>query len=89
MNLVTVKELYQNSEKYLNQTMEVGGWVRSNRGSRAFGFLVINDGSYFNTLQVVYHDNMENFGEISRLNVGAAVLCKGEAGGYTGSKAAL
>ena len=77
MNFITVKELYKNSEKYLDQTIEAVGWVRSNRGSKAFGFLVINDGTYFNTLQVVYHDSMENFGEISKLNVGTAVIVKG------------
>ena len=78
MKLITVKELYRNSESYLDQIIEVGGWVRSNRGSKAFGFLVVNDGTYFNTLQVVYHDNMENFAEISKLNVGAAVIVKGK-----------
>ena len=78
MNFITVKELYKNSEAYLDKTIEAVGWVRSNRGSKAFGFLVINDGSYFNTLQVVYHDTMENFAEISKLNVGAAVIVKGK-----------
>ncbi|MCI8598054.1 MAG: asparagine--tRNA ligase [Lachnospiraceae bacterium] len=77
MDFITVKELYSNSEKYLDQTIEVGGWIRSNRGSKAFGFLVLNDGTYFNTLQVVYHDTMDNFGEISKINVGAAVIVKG------------
>ena len=78
MNFITVKELYKNSEAYLDKEIEAVGWVRSNRGSKAFGFLVINDGSYFNTLQVVYHDTMENFAEISKLNVGAAVIVKGQ-----------
>ena len=78
MNFITVKELYKNSEAYLDKEIEAVGWVRSNRGSKAFGFLVINDGSYFNTLQVVYHDTMENFAEISKLNVGAAVIVKGK-----------
>jgi asparaginyl-tRNA synthetase len=77
MNFITVRELYKNSGDYLDKTIEVGGWVRSNRGSKAFGFLVLNDGTYFNTLQVVYHDTMDNFAEISRLNVGAAVIVKG------------
>ena len=78
MELITVKELYRNSEAYLDKTIGVGGWVRSNRGSKAFGFLVLNDGSYFNTLQVVYHDTMDNFAQISKLNVGAAVIVKGK-----------
>ncbi|MGN0334488.1 MAG: asparagine--tRNA ligase [Lachnospiraceae bacterium] len=77
MNLVTVKELYRNTDKYLDQEVEVGGWVRSVRDSKTFGFIVVNDGSFFETLQVVYHDTMENFAEISKLNVGAAILVKG------------
>ncbi|MCI9135555.1 MAG: asparagine--tRNA ligase [Lachnospiraceae bacterium] len=77
MKLITVKELFADSQKYLEQEIEVGGWVRSNRGSKAFGFLVLNDGTCFQTLQVVYHDTMDNFGEISKINVGAAVLVKG------------
>ena len=77
MNLITVKDLYKNREQYLDKEVTVGGWVRSNRDSKAFGFLVVNDGSYFETLQVVYHDTMDNFAEICKLNVGAAVIVKG------------
>ena len=77
MDLVTVKELYKNREQYFDKEVTVGGWVRSNRDSKAFGFLVVNDGSYFETLQVVYHDTMENFAEITKVNVGAAVIVKG------------
>ena len=78
MNLVTVKELYRNTDKYIDQTIEVGGWVRSVRDSKTFGFIVVNDGSFFETLQVVYHDTMDNFAEISKLNVGAAIIVKGK-----------
>ena len=78
MNLVTVKELYRNTDKYIDQTVEVGGWVRSVRDSKTFGFIVVNDGSFFETLQVVYHDTMDNFAEISKLNVGAAIVVKGK-----------
>ena len=77
MDLVTVKELYKNREQYFDKEVTVGGWVRSNRDSKAFGFLVVNDGSYFETLQVVYHDTMDNFAEITKVNVGAAVIVKG------------
>ncbi|HCD45537.1 MAG TPA: asparagine--tRNA ligase, partial [Lachnoclostridium sp.] len=52
-------------------------WVRSLRDSKSFGFIVLNDGTYFETLQVVYHDTMENFSEISKLNVGTAVIVTG------------
>ena len=77
MNLTTVKEIYRNRDKYLDQEITVGGWVRSVRDSKTFGFIVLHDGTYFETLQVVYHDNMENFAQISKLNVGAAIIVKG------------
>lgn len=77
MDLVTIKELYRNKEKYIGKTIEVGGWIRSIRDSKTFGFIVLNDGSFFETLQIVYHDTMENFSEISKSNVGAALVVKG------------
>ena len=77
MDLVTVRELYKNREAYLDKEVSIGGWVRSVRASKAFGFIVVSDGTYFETLQVVYHDNMANFAEISKLNVGAAIIVKG------------
>ena len=77
MKLTTVREIYKNREEYMNQEVTVGGWVRSVRGSKAFGFIVLHDGSYFETLQIVYHDTMANFAEISKLNVGAAIIVKG------------
>ena len=77
MDLITIRELYKNKEKYLDQKVTVGGWVRSIRDSKAFGFIVLNDGTLFNPLQVVYHDTMDNFAEVSKLNVGAALLVTG------------
>ena len=77
MELVTVRELFKNREQYLDKKVTVGGWIRSIRDSKTFGFIVVNDGSYFEPLQVVYHDKMENFDEISRQNVGAAIIVKG------------
>ena len=56
MDLITVKQLYRQREDYFGKSVSVGGWVRSNRDSKNFGFLVINDGTYFETLQVVYTD---------------------------------
>ena len=78
MQLTTVKEIYRNREEYLDKEITVGGWVRSVRDSKTFGFIVLHDGSFFDTLQIVYHDQMENFQEISKLNVGAAIIVKGK-----------
>ena len=77
MDLITVKELFKNREEYLDKKVTVGGWIRSIRDSKTFGFIVVNDGSYFEPLQVVYHDKMENFQEISKQNVGAAIVVTG------------
>ena len=77
MNLLTIRELFRTTKQYAGKTIEVGGWVRSIRASKAFGFIVLNDGTYFQPLQVVYHDTMTNFAEISKLNVGAALVVKG------------
>ena len=77
MDLVTVREIYRNREAYLDREITVGGWVRSVRDSKTFGFLVLHDGTFFETLQIVFHDKMDNFQEVCRLNVGAAVIVKG------------
>lgn len=77
MKLTTIRELYKNREAYLDKEITVGGWVRSVRDSKSFGFLVLHDGTFFDTLQIVYHDTMDNFAQVSKLNVGAAVIVKG------------
>ncbi len=50
MDLVSIRELYKNTDAYIGNEVEIGGWVRSNRDSKQFGFLVINDGTFFETL---------------------------------------
>ena len=78
MDLITVRELYRNKENYLDKTITVGGWVRSVRDSKTFGFIVLNDGTFFETLQIVYHDGLNNFAEICKLNVGSAIIVTGK-----------
>ena len=77
MELITVRELFKNTEKYADTLVEIGGWVRNRRGSKQFGFISLNDGTYFSPVQVVYDDKLENFQEISKINVGAALIVKG------------
>ena len=77
MELTIIKDLYRDTDKYIGKEIEVGGWIRSIRDSKTFGFIVLNDGTFFETLQIVYHDEMENFADISKLNVGAAIIVKG------------
>ena len=77
MELINIRDLFRDKEKYLGNKVTVGGWVRSVRDSKTFGVIVVNDGTFFEPLQVVYHDTMENFAQISRLNVGAAIIVTG------------
>ena len=77
MGLITIRELFKNREEYLDKKITVGGWIRSIRDSKTFGFIVVNDGSFFEPLQIVYHDKMDNFEEISKQNVGAALIVTG------------
>ncbi len=76
-SLVTVRELFKETDKYVGQKVAVGGWVRSIRDSKAFGFMVLHDGTYFNTLQVVIHAEMDHYTEVAHLNVGSAVIVRG------------
>ncbi|MCR4955111.1 MAG: asparagine--tRNA ligase [Lachnospiraceae bacterium] len=75
--ITTIREIFKQRDEYLDQEVTVGGWVRSIRNSKTFGFIVVNDGSFFETLQIVYSDQLENFEEIEKLNVGAAIIVKG------------
>ena len=89
MDLLTIRELYKDQEKYLDQEITIGGWVRSIRDSKTFGFIVVNDGTYFQPLQVVYSDKLDNFAEISKMNVGAAIIVKRYTGSNSTGKAAI
>lgn len=77
MDLITVKDIYKDRDKYMDREVTLGGWVRSVRDSKTFGFIVLHDGSFFETMQIVYSDSMDNFTQISKLNVGAAILVTG------------
>ena len=78
MELISVRELFRNTDAYAGKTVTVGGWVRNRRPSKQFGFIVLNDGTYFSPVQVVYNDTISNFQEISKINIGAALIVTGE-----------
>lgn len=78
MEFTTIRQLYKDKEQYIGKNITVGGWVRSIRDSKTFGFIVLHDGTFFETLQIVYHDTLDNFAEISKLNVGSAIIIEGE-----------
>lgn len=78
MKLINIREIYKNTSSYIDKTISIGGWVRSNRDSKSFGFLVISDGTCFEQIQVVYHDTLSNFDEIKKSNVGSALIISGK-----------
>ncbi|MCR4924425.1 MAG: asparagine--tRNA ligase [Lachnospiraceae bacterium] len=77
MELVSIRELFRNREQYLDKEISVGGWIRNHRDSKTFGFIMINDGTFFEPLQVVYSDQLDNFEDITKLNIGASIIVKG------------
>ncbi|MCI8785283.1 MAG: asparagine--tRNA ligase [Eubacterium sp.] len=77
MEFVNIRDIYRQTDQYLDQSITVAGWVRSIRSSKNFGFIVVNDGTFFETLQIVYHDTMDNFTAVEKLNVGAAIIVTG------------
>ncbi len=78
LDLLELRNLHHEFKDYEGKEVTVGGWVRSIRDSKTFGFMVLNDGTFFEPTQVVFADKLDNFEKIAKLNVGAAVVVTGE-----------
>ncbi len=78
MSYHDIKKLYRDPKTYIGTIVTVPGWVRTVRDSKTFGFIELNDGSFFKNLQVVFDDTLENFKEVSKLSVGSSILVEGE-----------
>ena len=79
MKDVLIKSLFRESDKYAGNDIVVRGWIRTNRGSNKFGFIELNDGSFFKSVQVVYEEEfISNFEEISKAYVATALAVKGQ-----------
>ncbi len=72
-----VKQLFRSKEAYQKKEVTIMGWVRTNRAQAQFGFLNVNDGTFFENLQVVYDQQLANFDEISKFRVGVSVSITG------------
>ena len=77
MHMIHIKELFQHAEQYYDQTIQVCGWIRSIRDSKNFGFIVFNDGTFFQPLQIVYDNTLDILEQIRHLNVGASLIISG------------
>lgn len=81
-----IKELYTNKEAHIGQTVKVAGWIRTSRMSKNFGFIELNDGSFFKNMQIVLDEKLENFKEIGKLPISSSILVEGELVATEGAK---
>ncbi|WP_033828436.1 asparagine--tRNA ligase [Bacillus andreraoultii] len=73
-----VKDLYRNQENYKDKTVQLSGWIRTLRDSKTIGFMELNDGTFFKSVQVVFEESLDNFKEITKLPISSSVLVEGE-----------
>ena len=83
--MTELKQIFRTPEQFLEQEIEVAGWVRSIRVSKKFGFIELNDGSFFQNLQIVFEEDLGNFEEIAKLGVGTALIVQGRLTASPGS----
>ena len=74
---IEIKQLYRNKEQYIDKTVKVAGWIRTSRMSKNFGFIELNDGSFFKNMQIVIDEKLENFKEIGKLPISTSLLIEG------------
>ena len=78
MENTLIKEIFKNTENYLEKEIQVSGWVRTIRDSKNFGFIELNDGSFFTNLQIVFDNKLNNFDEICKLTISSSIIVKGK-----------
>ncbi|MBW4828877.1 MAG: asparagine--tRNA ligase [Clostridiaceae bacterium] len=78
MERVTVREIFKETEKYLNKEVQIEGWIRTLRSSKKFGFIEVNDGTFFKNIQIVFDEKLENFKEISKFPISASIVVQGK-----------
>lgn len=78
MENILVKQIFRQPDLFIGKDIMVSGWVRNIRDSRTFGFIELNDGSFFKALQIVFDDSLDNFATVAKLSVGSAIIVEGE-----------
>ena len=78
MENILIKDLYRNTDKYENKAVQVSGWVKTLRDSKNFGFIELNDGSFFNNVQIVFDNNLSNFEEVRKLSISSSIIVIGK-----------
>lgn len=74
---IEIKQLYRNKEEYIDKTVKVAGWIRTSRMSKNFGFIELNDGTFFKNMQIVIDEKLDNFKEVGKLPISTSLLVEG------------
>ncbi|NLW40152.1 MAG: asparagine--tRNA ligase [Tissierellia bacterium] len=74
---IDIRDIFKEPDKYLNKEVEIQGWIRTLRSSKRFGFIEVNDGTFFTNLQVVFDEKLENFSEVEKLPISTAIYVRG------------
>ena len=77
MKSIMVRDLYQNTNHFVDQEITIEGWVKTVRDSKSFGFIELNDGTFFKNVQIVFHDTLENFATICKLTISSSIKVTG------------
>ncbi len=86
---LSIKDIFRNSENYLEKEVVLQGWIRTSRSSKAFGFIELNDGSFFKNIQIVYDDSLTNFAEVEKFAIYSALTVRGKLISTPGAKQAF
>ena len=78
MKNVSIKDLFRNTDNYIDKNVEISGWVKTVRDSKTFGFIEINDGSFFKNLQIVFSDTLSNFEQVCKLTISSTIIVQGK-----------
>ena len=76
--MTEIKQIFRETEQFLEQEIEVAGWVRNIRASKKFGFIELNDGTFFQNLQIVFEEDLPNFDEVCKLGISTALVVTGK-----------
>jgi asparaginyl-tRNA synthetase len=77
MDFATIKEMYKEKEKWSAKKVKVAGWIRTTRSTKSFGFIELNDGTFFKNVQIVFDEQLENFTDICKFGVSSAIIVEG------------
>ena len=85
-DFMEIKDLYRKKEEYIDKDVKVAGWIRTSRLSKNFGFIELNDGSFFKNMQIILDEKLENFKEIGKLPISSSILVEGKLVSTEGAK---